>query len=286
MLRIDILTIFPGMFEPALGASIIGRAREAGIVELAVHDLRRWTHDAHKTVDDRPFGGGAGMVLKPEPIFEAVEELLGAAGREGTEGAERAGEAAGAGGTRVVLLSPAGVPFVQALAAELAGARRLVLICGRYEGVDERVALRVATDEISVGDYVLSGGEIPALVVTDAVVRLLPGALGSEESAERESHSDGLLEWPQFTRPAEYRGVAVPAVLRSGDHGRIARWRRQQQLTRTLERRPDLLERAELSEEDKKFLQAYRATRESREALGQDGRNEDEPHREPGEGAS
>lgn len=280
MLRIDILTIFPEVFGPFLQASIVGRARAAGLVEIEVHDLRRWTHDAHRTVDDRPFGGGAGMVLKPEPIFEAAEDLLGVASRDDAEAA----------GARIVLLSPAGRVFDQAKAAELAGAQRLLLICGRYEGVDERVATLLATDEISIGDYVLSGGELPALVVVDAVVRLLPGALGHEESARHESHAEGLLDWPQFTRPAEYRGVSVPAVLRSGDHRRIAVWRRQQQLIRTLERRPELIERARLSEEDVRFLQAYRAAGETRRALmrgeGQGGRSEDGPHRASREDAA
>jgi tRNA (guanine37-N1)-methyltransferase len=224
-MRIDVITLFPGMFVGPFDESIVARARAAGLVDLRIHDLRDWTSDRHRTVDDYPYGGGAGMVLKPEPLFAAIESLRGETGH-------------------VVLLTPQGEPFRQATAAELAGRAHLVLVCGHYEGVDERVREHGVDRELSIGDYVLSGGELPAMVVVDAVVRLLPGALGSPDSAADESHSAGLLEYPQYTRPAEFRGWRVPAVLLSGDHGAIARWRREQARRRTQERRPDLLQKA------------------------------------------
>ena len=201
-------------------------------MDVKVHDLRGWTHDKHKQVDDRPFGGGDGMVLKPEPIFAAVEELTGASERKGY-----------AAGTRVVLLSPQGRVFTQAVANELAKGAHVVLICGRYEGVDERVAESLVTDEISIGDYVLSGGEPAAVVVVDAVVRLIPGALGSETSAINESFSEGLLDYPHYTRPPEFRGRRVPDVLLNGNHAEIARWRAEQALKKTERNRPDLLDK-------------------------------------------
>ena len=224
-MRIDILTLFPRMFEGPFAESIVARAVAAGIVEIGIHDLRDWTHDRHRTVDDRPFGGGAGMVMKPAPLFEAIEALR----REG-------GLAA--------LLTPQGEVFNQRIAGELAAQTSLLLVCGHYEGVDERVREHAVDREISIGDYVLSGGEIPAMVVTDAVVRLLPGALGSAESAVDESHSAGLLEYPHYTRPAEFRGWRVPDVLLGGNHAAIARWRHEQALARTRERRPELLQKA------------------------------------------
>jgi tRNA (guanine37-N1)-methyltransferase len=223
-MRIDILTLFPGMFAGPFDESIVARARAAGIVDLCVHNLREWTSDRHRTADDYPYGGGAGMVLKPEPLFAAIESLRG-------EGEHRG---------HVVLMTPQGEVFRQRIAADLALREHLVLVCGHYEGVDERVREHAVDQELSVGDYVLSGGELPAMVVVDAVVRLLPGALGSPESAAEESHSAGLLEYPQYTRPAEFRGWRVPEVLLSGNHGAIARWRREQALRRTRERRPDL----------------------------------------------
>ena len=233
-MRFDILTIFPDFFGAVFDFGIVRRARAAGLVEVAAHDLRGWTHDRHRVVDDRPFGGGDGMVLKPEPIFEAVEALAGSAdARELREA-----------GRRVVLLSPQGRVLTQALAGELAGAAQIVLICGRYEGVDERVAEALATDEVSIGDYVLSGGEPAAVVLVDAVVRLLPGALGSETSAVNESFSEGLLDFPNYTRPPEFRGMRVPEVLLSGHHAEVERWRRQAALEKTRRNRPDLLERA------------------------------------------
>ena len=241
MLRFDIITIFPDFFRGVFDFGIVRRARAGGLVEVAAHDLRTWTHDRHKIVDDRPFGGGDGMVLKPEPIFEAVESLTGA------------GEAATlrASGVRAVLLSPQGRALTQELAAELARAGRVVVICGRYEGVDERVAEMLATDEVSIGDYVLSGGEPAAVVLVDAVTRLVPGALGSETSAVNESFSEGLLDFPNYTRPVEFRGRRVPEVLLSGHHAEVARWRRRAALSKTRRNRPDLFERVTLSDEER-----------------------------------
>ncbi len=231
MLRCDIITIFPDFFRETSDYGIIRRARAAGLVELKAHDLRRWTSDKHHVVDDRPFGGGEGMVLKPEPIFAAVKELTGAAGRE-----EYAPQ------TRVVLLSPQGRVFTLAVARNLSQrASHIVLICGRYEGVDERVADALVTDEVSIGDYVLSGGEPAALVVIDALIRLLPGAVGNESSTTNESFAEGLLDCPQYTRPPEFSGLKVPQVLQNGNHAEIARWRREAALKKTERNRPDLL---------------------------------------------
>ncbi|HZL43259.1 MAG TPA: tRNA (guanosine(37)-N1)-methyltransferase TrmD [Verrucomicrobiae bacterium] len=221
-MRIDVLTLFPGMFAGPLDESIIKRAREAGLLDLKIHNLRDFAHDRHKTVDDRPFGGGPGMLLKPEPIFEAVEALA----REKT---------------RVILLSPSGRPFRQAIARELAAVDDLLLIVGHYEGFDERVREQLADDELSIGDYVLTNGALPAMVVIDAVTRLLPGVLGDDESVNEESFSQGLLEYPQYTRPSEFRGMKVPEVLLSGNHAEITRWRAEQATLRTKERRPDIL---------------------------------------------
>jgi tRNA (guanine37-N1)-methyltransferase len=220
--KIDVLTLFPAMFAGPLDESIIKRARKNGLLDLNVHDLRDWTHDRHKTVDDRPFGGGPGMLMKPEPIFEAVESLR----REQTW---------------VILLSPGGRKFSQAIAAELAGKPDLLLVTGHYEGFDERVREALADDELSIGDYVLTNGALPAMVVIDAVARLLPGVLGDDESSRDESFSHGLLEYPQYTRPAEFREMKVPDVLVSGNHAEIEKWRREQAKKRTKESRPDLL---------------------------------------------
>jgi tRNA (guanine37-N1)-methyltransferase len=251
-MRFDLITIFPDFFTGPLDHGIVRRAREAGLVETHVHDLRRWTHDRHRTVDDRPFGGGEGMVLKPEPIFEAVEELLGGA----------AGGTGPAPTSAVVLLSASGKLFRQETARRFAQLERIVLLCGRYEGVDERVAEHLATDEISIGDFVLSGGELPAALVLDAVTRLLPGALGNEDSSVHESFSGaqaisesvtsgewgvasalehGILDCPHYTRPAEFRGWSVPEVLLSGNHEEIRRWRYEAALAKTRRNRPDLL---------------------------------------------
>ena len=231
MLRVDIITIFPDYFREAFDYGIVRRARAAGLVSIQPHDLRSWTLDKHHVVDDRPFGGGDGMVLKPEPIFAAVESLAGARRREDILGTKR-----------VVLLSPQGKPLTQSIASDFASSEQLVLICGRYEGVDERVANALVTDEISIGDYVLSGGEPAALVVIDATVRLIPGALGSETSATTESFSDGLLDYPHYTRPPEFEGMRVPEVLLKGHHAEIARWRRDAAEEKTKRNRPDLLE--------------------------------------------
>lgn len=220
-MRVDVVTLFPAMFAGPLDESIVRRARDAGILDLRVHDLRRWTHDRHKTVDDRPFGGGPGMVLKPEPLFEAVESLRGE-------------------GTRVVLTSPSGRLFDQALAREWAGSGHLIFLSGSYEGYDERVREHLVDDDVSIGDYVLTNGALPVMVMVDAVTRLLPGVLGDDASSVDESFSDGLLEYPHYTRPAEFRGWGVPDVLMSGNHAEIERWRRAQAARRTAERRPDL----------------------------------------------
>jgi tRNA (guanine37-N1)-methyltransferase len=221
-MKIDVLTLFPAMFAGPLDESIIKRARKKGLLDLNVHDLRQWTHDRHKTVDDRPFGGGPGMLMKPEPIFDAVESLR----REAT---------------KVILLSPGGRKFDQAIARELSGQTDLLLVTGHYEGFDERVRLALAHDELSIGDYVLTNGALPAMVVIDAVTRLLPGVLGDDESSRDESFSHGLLEYPQYTRPAEFRGMKVPEVLLSGNHAEIEKWRRGQAKLRTEKQRPDLL---------------------------------------------
>ena len=223
-MKIDVVTLFPAMFSGPFAESIVARAVKAGVVEIAIHNLRDWTSDRHRTVDDKPFGGGAGMVLKPEPLFQAIDAL-----RAGPE-------------SMVVLLSPQGELLRQPLVAELAGRQHLILLCGHYEGVDERVIEHAVDREVSIGDYVLSGGELPAMVLVDAVVRLLPGALGSPHSAGDESHTTGLLEYPHYTRPADFRGWRVPDVLISGHHGEVERWRRAQALERTRRRRPDLLE--------------------------------------------
>jgi tRNA (guanine37-N1)-methyltransferase len=221
-MRIDVLTLFPAMFAGPLDESIIKRAREESLLDLRIHNLRDYAHDRHRTVDDRPFGGGPGMLLKPEPIFEAVESLAQET-------------------TRVILLSPAGRTFTQAIAHELTQSEHLLLISGHYEGFDERVRQTLADDELSIGDYVLTNGALPVMVIVDAVTRLLPGVLGDDESVVDESFSHGLLEYPQYTRPAEFRGMNVPEVLLSGNHAQIAKWRAEQARLRTQERRPDLL---------------------------------------------
>ncbi|MDD5140437.1 MAG: tRNA (guanosine(37)-N1)-methyltransferase TrmD [Verrucomicrobiales bacterium] len=221
-MKIDVLTLFPAMFAGPLDESIVKRAREAGLLDLKIHNLRDWAHDRHKTVDDRPFGGGPGMLLKVEPLFEAIESLQ----REKT---------------RVILLSPSGRNFDQSIARELAQQDDLLLVCGSYEGFDERVREALADDELSIGDYVLTNGALPAMVVIDAVTRLLPGVLGDDESSHDESFSHGLLEYPQYTRPAEFRGMKVPEVLMSGNHAEIEKWRRKQAKLRTEKQRPDLL---------------------------------------------
>jgi tRNA (guanine37-N1)-methyltransferase len=263
-MRFDLITIFPEFFTSILGHGVLRRAIAGGVVGVEVHDLRNFAHDRHRTVDDRPFGGGEGMVLKPEPLAEAVESV--GIGRKAERDARR---------ERVVLLSAQGRRFTQAVARELAALERLVLMCGRYEGVDERVSELLCDEELSIGDYVLSGGELAAAIVVDATARLLPGVLGNEASSEYESFgavdsgaagveeggtpmavvgSGGLLDYPHYTRPAEFRGMAVPEVLTGGDHAAIRRWRREKALEKTLRNRPDLLEGAELTKEDRTIL--------------------------------
>lgn len=239
-MRIDIITLFPNMFTGPFAESIIGRAIEHHLVTIVTHDLRDYGLGKHRVVDDRPYGGGPGMVLKPEPLFELVERI---------KGGDR---------VPVILLSPQGRLFDQKVAWELATHEQLVLICGHYEGVDERVREHLVSDEVSIGDYVLTGGELAAMVVVDAVVRLLPGVLGSEESPKDDSHASGLLGYPQYTRPQVYQGWAVPQVLLSGNHSQVARWRREQSLLRTLARRPDLLEKADLSAEERRFIETMK----------------------------
>jgi tRNA (guanine37-N1)-methyltransferase len=239
-MKIDVLTLFPQMFEAPFSFGIFKRAVDNGLVSFNVRNIRDYTHDKHHIVDDTPYGGGAGMVLKPGPIFEAVEDIKAASEDEPLD---------------VILLTPQGRLLSQQVAQELSQKQRLIFICGHYEGEDERVREHLATDEISIGDYVLTGGEIPAMVVIDAVLRLIPGVLGSDESALDDSHASGLLEYPQYTRPEDFRGLKVPEVLLSGDHARIARWRREQIIRRTLERRPELINKANLGLEDKKLVE-------------------------------
>ena len=229
-IRVDVVTIFPGLFEPFLGEAMVGIARDKGLARIEVHDLRDWTRDRHRTVDDAPYGGGPGMLMKPEPLVEAIEEIAGPKGPE-----RRA---------RVVLLAPQGRRLDQTHLEELAREEHLVLVCGRYEGVDQRVVDLAVDEEVSIGDYVLSGGEVPAMVLLEGVVRLLPGVLGNPGSIESESFAERLLEGPQYTRPPEYRGLEVPEVLRSGHHAEVARWRRERAVERTEERRPDLRDEA------------------------------------------
>jgi tRNA (guanine37-N1)-methyltransferase len=243
--KFDIVTIFPRMIDAGLEEGVVGRARERGRLDIAVHNLRDFTTDRHHVVDDVPFGGGPGMVMKPEPLFAAMDAIVA---RRGPPGA-------------VVLLTPAGRPFSQREAKRFAALGHIVVLCGRYEGIDERVREQWATDEVSIGDYVLSGGELPALVIVDAVARLVPGVVGDEQSVAGDSFERGLLDYPHYTRPAEFAGRRVPEVLTSGHHGEIRRWRRQQALRRTFERRPDLLETAVLDDEERGWLREWKATR-------------------------
>jgi tRNA (guanine37-N1)-methyltransferase len=255
-MHFDILTLFPDIFEGVFNESIVKRAREAGLVSIAIHNIRDYATDKHRITDEPPYGGGGGMILKPEPIFRAVEAILGLEEGQKPE-------------VPVILLSAQGRLFTQSVARELSKHSRLVLICGHYEGVDERVRLFLATDEISIGDYVLTGGEIPAMVIVDAVTRLVPGVLGDPGAPFENSHADGLLEYPHYTRPAVFRGHPVPEVLLSGNHAEIVRWRRQQALRRTFERRPDLLAKARLSPTDQEFLRRLTQEQESGESICQ-----------------
>ena len=249
-MRIDILTLFPQIFQSPFSISIFKRAIDHKLVRVDIHNIRDYTHDKHHTVDDYAYGGGSGMVLKPEPIFEAVETI-----KSDTSFKQAVDDV-----LPIILLTPQGRLFSQQIALELSKYSHLILICGRYEGVDERVREYLVTDEISIGDYVLSGGELAAMVVVDAVVRLLPGVLGSEASPLDDSHATGLLEHPQYTRPPVYRGWSVPEVLLSGNHAQIAKWRREQAILRTLERRPELLDKANLYSEERKFVDRSKET--------------------------
>ena len=244
-MKFDIVTIFPRMVEAGLAEGVVGRARESGLLDIVVHNLRDFTPDRHHVVDDVPFGGGPGMVMKPEPFFAAMDGIVERRGRPDA----------------VVILSPAGRRFDQADARKFAGLPHVTILCGRYEGIDERVREALATDEISIGDYVLSGGEAPALVVVDAVARLIPGVVGDEQSVEADSFSRGLLDYPHYTRPAEHRGRRVPDVLVSGHHGEIRRWRREQALRRTMERRPDLMATAALDADERALVAEWAAGR-------------------------
>jgi tRNA (guanine37-N1)-methyltransferase len=239
-MRFDLFTLFPEICHAYLQESILKRAQAAGLLEARVHNLRDYAEGRHLVTDDLPYGGGGGMVMKPEPVFQAVESVLG--------------DAAARAGTPIILMTPQGRPFTQAVAQELSAHPRLALICGRYEGFDERIRQHLATDEISMGDFVLTGGELPALAIVDAVARLLPGVLGDPTGAEDDSHASGLLEYPHYTRPPQFRDWRVPDILLSGDHARIDRWRREEALRRTFLRRPDKLLKLDLSEEDRLFL--------------------------------
>ncbi len=235
-MRFEVFTLLPEVFPPYLESSILQRARQRGLIDVRVHNIRDYTHDRHHTTDDTPYGGGGGMVMKPEPVFEAIESVLG---QEPVP---------------VILLTPQGRVFTQRVAEELSHHEHIALLCGRYEGVDERIREHLVTDEISVGDYVLTGGELPALLIIDAVSRLLPGVLGDPTGADDDSHAMGLLEYPHYTKPPEFRGWKVPEILTSGNHARIDEWRREQALTRTFQRRPDMLARADLSAKELEFV--------------------------------
>jgi len=247
-MQFEVFTLLPEVFHPYLESSILQRARQRGLIDVRVHNIRDYTHDKHHVTDDTPYGGGGGMVMKPEPVFEAIESVLGTASPHAQPVT-----------VPVILLTPQGRVFTQRLAEELARHERITLLCGRYEGVDERIREHLVTDEISVGDYVLTGGELPALTVIDAVSRLIPGVLGDPTGAEDDSHSMGLLEYPHYTRPPEFRGWKVPEVLLSGDHAKIEKWRREQALRRTFNKRPDMIEKAELSKEDRKFIEGLKS---------------------------
>jgi tRNA (guanine37-N1)-methyltransferase len=249
-MQFEVFTLLPEVFPPYLESSILQRARQRGLIDVRLHNIRDYTHDKHHTTDDTPYGGGGGMVMKPEPVFEAVESVLGFASGQPIA-------------VPVILLTPQGRVFTQRMAEELSAHERIALLCGRYEGVDERIREHLVTDEISIGDYVLTGGELPALMIIDAVSRLIPGVLGDPTGAEDDSHSMGLLEYPHYTRPPEFRGWQVPEILLSGDHGKIEKWRREQALRRTFARRPDMLEKAELSEEDKKIVERLKSKNSS-----------------------
>jgi tRNA (guanine37-N1)-methyltransferase len=254
-MQFDVFTLLPEVFPPYLESSILLKARQRGLIDVRVHNIRDHTHDKHHVTDDTPYGGGGGMVMKPEPVFEAVESVLGlnAPLPQPFDTAQDKPPT-----TPVILLTPQGRVFTQRVAEEFSRVERIALLCGRYEGVDERIREHLVTDEISIGDYVLTGGELPALMIIDAVARLIPGVLGDPTGAEDDSHSMGLLEYPHYTRPPEFRGWKVPDVLLSGDHAKIDKWRREQAITRTFHKRPDMLETAQLSDKEKKFVEGLR----------------------------
>jgi len=245
-MQFEVFTLLPDVFPPYLESSIIQRARQRGLVSVNVHNIRDYTHDRHHVTDDTPYGGGGGMVMKPEPIFEAVEFVIGLDAHRSQPQP-----------VPIIMLTPQGRVFTQAVAQELSQHERIALLCGRYEGLDERIREHLVTDEISVGDYVLTGGELPALILIDAVTRLIPGALGDPDGAADDSHATGLLEYPHYTRPPDFRGWKVPEVLLSGDHAKVAQWRREQSLLRTLARRPDLLDKLDLTEKERIFLKGH-----------------------------
>lgn len=249
-MQFEVFTLLPEVFPSYIETSILKRAQQRGLIKVNIHNIRDYTHDKHHTTDDTPYGGGGGMVMKPEPVFEAVESVLDISPHASGKPASP---------TPIILLTPQGRVFNQNIAKELSAHPRIALICGRYEGIDERIRQHLVTDEISIGDYVLTGGEVPALLVIDAVSRLLPDVLGDPTGAEDDSHAMGLLEYPHYTRPPEFRGWKAPDILLSGDHAKIDKWRREQALERTFRKRPDMLETAELSESDKKFIQALRS---------------------------
>src|SRR5512138_508875 len=245
-MQFEIFTLLPEVFPPYLESSMLLRARQRGLIDVRIHNIRDYTHDRHPTTDDTPYGGGGGMVMKPEPVFEAADSALGL---------RRSQPIA----IPVILMTPQGRVFNQRVAEELSRYERIALLCGRYEGVDERIRAHLVTDEISIGDYVLTGGELPALLVIDAVSRLLPGVLGYPTGAEDDSHAMGLLEYPHYTKPPEFRGWKVPDVLASGNHARIEQWRREQALARTFARRPDMLDKAELTDKDRKYIESLKS---------------------------
>lgn len=269
-MQFEVFTLLPEVFPSYLETSILKRARERGLISVNVHNIREYTHDKHHTTDDTPYGGGGGMVMKPEPVFEAVESVLGISHTaieftKNTEGGiSKTSEnsvfsVASSMKIPIILLTPQGRVFDQSIAKELSQYPRIALLCGRYEGIDERIREHLVTDEISIGDYVLTGGELPALILIDAVARLLPDVLGDPTGAEDDSHAMGLLEYPHYTRPPEFRGSKVPDVLLSGDHAKIDKWRREQALERTFRKRPDMLEKAALTKEDRKFVESRKS---------------------------
>ena len=270
-MQFEVFTLLPGAFPSYLETSILKRAQERGLIKVNIHNIRDYTHDKHHVTDDTPYGGGGGMVMKPEPVFEAIESVLGLNASSALGGVPAAEDGGLSNDNTphptgvldstvpIILLTPQGRVFTQNIAKELSSHARIVLICGRYEGIDERIREHLVTDEISIGDYVLTGGEIPALLVIDAVSRLLPDVLGDPSGAEDDSHAMGLLEYPHYTRPPEFRGWKAPDILLSGDHAKIEKWRREQALERTFRKRPDMLDKAQLSDEDKKFIQTLRS---------------------------